>query len=48
MPFSKSDKKISLIDGMTLAELMIDHDLGVAPVRTLHIKRIDSDYFEET
>lgn len=47
MPFSKSDKKISLIDGRTLAELMIDHDLGVTPVRTFQVKRLDSDYFEE-
>ena len=47
LPFSKSDKKISLIDGRTLAELMIDHDLGVTPVRTFQVKRLDSDYFEE-
>jgi restriction system protein len=47
LPFSKSDKKISLIDGAMLVELMIDHDLGVTPVKTYQIKKIDSDYFEE-
>jgi hypothetical protein len=30
-----------------LAELMIEHSIGVSMVRTLSIKRIDSDYFEE-
>lgn len=47
LPSSKSDKKISLIDGMMLAELMIEHDLGVTTVRNFQIKKIDSDYFEE-
>lgn len=47
LPFSKSDKKVSLIDGLTLSNLMIDHDLGVTPVETFQIKRVDSDYFEE-
>ena len=46
-PFGKTDKKVVLIDGLTLAELMIDHDLGVTPVKTFAVKRIDSDYFEE-
>jgi restriction system protein len=36
-----------LIDGRRLAELMIDFDVGVATARTYHVKRIDSDYFEE-
>lgn len=46
-PLGKTDKKISLIDGQTLAELMIDHDLGVAVDRTFQVKKIDSDFFEE-
>jgi restriction system protein len=46
-PLGRTDKKISLIDGQTLAELMIDHDLGVAANRTFQIKKIDSDFFEE-
>ena len=38
--------KIILIDGERLAELMIDHNVGVAPVGVYELKRIDSDYFE--
>lgn len=41
------DSKIVLVDGSTLARLMVDHDLGVASVRSYEIKRIDSDYFSE-
>lgn len=41
------EKKIVLIDGRELAELMIDHDLGVSTVANYAVKRIDSDYFEE-
>jgi restriction system protein len=39
--------KIVLIDGEQLAELMIDHDVGVTTVSTYVLKRIDSDYFLE-
>lgn len=46
-PLGKTDKKISLIDGQMLAELMIDHDLGVAPGKTFQIKKVDSDFFED-
>jgi len=41
------EKKIILIDGYDLAQLMIDHDVGVSTVNTYAIKKIDSDYFEE-
>ncbi len=41
------EKKIVLIDGRQLAELMIDHDVGVTVTRTYKLKRVDSDYFEE-
>jgi restriction system protein len=41
------DPKIVLIDGRRLAELMIDFEVGVSTARTYHVKRIDSDYFEE-
>lgn len=41
------DSKIVLVDGQTLAALMIDHNVGVAPVRAYELKRIDSDYFSE-
>lgn len=42
---SSIDSKIVLIDGDTLAALMIDHNIGVAEVTTYSVKRVDSDYF---
>jgi restriction system protein len=42
------EKRIVLIDGRQLAELMIDHDIGVNTTHTYKIKRMDSDYFEES
>ena len=39
--------KIILIDGKQLAQLMIDHDVGVSVEKTYEIKRVDSDYFAE-
>jgi restriction system protein len=39
--------KIVLVDGSRLAELMIDHNLGVATAKTFEVKRLDSDYFAE-
>jgi restriction system protein len=36
---------IVLIDGSQLAELMVDHNVGVTTAKRLDIKRIDSDYF---
>jgi restriction system protein len=44
---SRIDSKIVLIDGDTLAQLMIDHNVGVSPVASYDIKKIDSDYFTE-
>jgi restriction system protein len=43
----KVQQKVILIDGNRLADLMIEHNIGVTPVRTISLKRIDSDYFEE-
>jgi restriction system protein len=43
----KSDKKIVLIDGARLADLMIAHDLGVSVAATYQLKRMDTDYFAE-
>lgn len=40
------DSKIILIDGHRLAELMIEHNVGVSATASYEIKRIDSDYFE--
>lgn len=39
--------KVVLIDGKQLAELMIDHGVGVADQATYILKRIDLDYFAE-
>ncbi len=42
------DNKIVLIDGEQLAQLMIDHNVGVTVVTVdtvYELKRIDSDYF---
>ncbi|MBL8279609.1 MAG: restriction endonuclease [Pelomonas sp.] len=39
--------KIVLIDGARLAELMIEHDLGVSVAATYKLKRLDSDFFAE-
>lgn len=41
------DKKIVLIEGEELAQLMIDHGIGVADTATYTLKRLDADYFEE-
>lgn len=41
------DPKVVLIDGRRLAEFMIDFEVGVATTRTYHMKRVDSDYFDE-
>ncbi len=43
----KNETKIVLIDGVQLAQLMIDHNLGVSVQRAYEIKRLDNDYFEE-
>jgi restriction system protein len=40
-------QRVILIDGQRLAELMIEHDIGVARAYAYEIKRIDTDYFEE-
>lgn len=44
---SVSNSKIVLIDGDELAELMIDHNVGVSVAQVYEVKRIDSDYFAE-
>ena len=43
----KIDNKIVLIDADELANLMIDHNLGVSTMATYEVKNIDSDYFIE-
>jgi len=44
---SRIDNRIVLIDGETLAQFMIDHNVGVTSVASYEIKRADSDYFAE-
>jgi restriction system protein len=44
---SRVDTKIVLIDGETLAQLMIDHNVGVSTIATYDLKKIDTDYFAE-
>jgi restriction system protein len=39
--------RIVLIDGVELAELMIDHDIGCNTASVYSVKRLDSDYFTE-
>lgn len=41
------ETKVVLISGDQLAELMIDHGVGVATEATYELKRIDADYFPE-
>jgi restriction system protein len=39
--------KVVLIDGEMLANLMIDHSVGVSLQRSYEVKRVDSHYFSE-
>jgi len=39
--------KVILIDGETLAQLMIENDVGVSRITSYDVKKIDSGYFEE-
>ncbi len=43
----KIESKIVLIGGQELAELMMDHDLGVSPMARYEVKKLDTDYFTE-
>ena len=44
---SRIDAKIVLINGETLAQMMIDHNVGVSTVGSYEVKKVDSDYFSE-
>jgi restriction system protein len=44
---ARIDTRIVLINGSTLARLMIDHGVGVTSVASYEVKRIDSYYFDE-
>lgn len=43
---NRIDIRVVLIDGLKLAELMYDYDLGVTKERVFEVKRIDADYLE--
>ncbi len=43
----KVTKKVVLIDGEQLAELMIEHEIGVTKDTTYVLKKLDLDYFTE-
>jgi restriction system protein len=46
LDFAKSVEGMVLIDGARLAELMIEHEVGVT-VRSIKLPKLDSDYFDE-
>jgi restriction endonuclease Mrr len=39
--------RIVLIDGPALAELMIEHDVGLSITTGYQLKRLDSDFFDD-
>jgi len=43
----RAEKRIALIDGETLAQIMIDCGVGVTEQTAYRVVRIDEDYFEE-
>ncbi|WP_374467854.1 restriction endonuclease, partial [Ferrovibrio sp.] len=40
-------QRIILIDGQRLADLMIEHNVGVRVSRMVEFKRLDEDFFSE-
>ena len=44
---SSIDVKVVLLDGLQIANLMIDFGVGVTPVASYVVKRLDSDYFDD-
>lgn len=44
---TRIERKIVLVDGQRMAELMIAHNVGVTVMQTYEIKRVDSDFFTE-
>ena len=41
------EKRIILIDGDKLTQLMIDFSVGVSEIQTYTLQKVDSDYFDE-
>jgi restriction system protein len=46
LEFGRSVERVVLIDGARLAQLMIDHEVGITS-RVVRVPKIDSDYFDE-
>lgn len=44
---AKIPQKVILINGARLAELMMEHGVGVSTVATYEVKKVDTDYFNE-
>lgn len=44
---TRIERKIVLVNGQRMAELMIAHNVGVTIVQTYEIKRVDTDFFGE-
>ena len=40
-------KKVVLVDGQRLADLMIDHNVGVLPTKSYELKEVSNDFFDE-
>lgn len=40
-------KKVVLIDGAKLSELMIEHNVGVKPTKMYELKEVSNDFFDE-
>lgn len=41
------ERRIVLVDGEQLAELVLDHGVGVRTLRTVEIRSLDEDWFEQ-
>jgi restriction system protein len=44
--FANSVERVVLVDGARLAQLMIDHEVGVT-LRPLRVPKLDTDYFQD-
>ena len=44
---ARMEPTVILVDGAMLAELMIDHEVGVTTEAVYALKRVDSDFFDE-
>ena len=40
-------KRLILVDGKDLSRLLVRYGVGVRAVRTVELKKVDIDYFEE-